>query len=541
MILTSEQTIEAHAQSGIWGRITLDALFRRAAASHPDRVALVDAPDRAEWTGGTPRKLTYAEADEEISRLAGFYAAVGLSLDHVIGLHTPNTVDAVIAFLAALRCGLVVTPLPQHWRQRDVLSALSRAGAKALVAADRIEPRRIAEDARAAAAELFSLRFVFGLGKEVPDGLIDIASVLAELDAESMPPPAVRRERNPADHVATLTWTRSTSGEPLPVARSHNHWIAAGFMAFLESSLQDGADLVIPYALTGMAGIGAGLMPWLMSAGTLHLHHPRALGNLAAHANHVEADYILCPGALVPAVERRLDAPECRVLAVWNTWSPAATPLRTNRTVIDLHVADEFAMIARQRGGSALPTSIPLGVSGAPSSVRHGPALVEIALDEEAAPPTLKVRGAMVADSAWPASKVRIPTDKAGFVDTLLAVRQSDTGLAGIGLPGSSAPGSGPLAVLDALYSSFTGVTEAAAFLVGDGILGARLYAALVPQPGAMLDTEAFFAYLDAQGVSLSEVPYRILSLPALPRLENGKINRDALAVRIDRLRAAVA
>lgn len=541
MILTPEETIDTHTKSGIWGRVTLDALFRRTAANHPDRLALADAPDRADWAGGTPRRLTYAEADNEISRLAGFFAAVGLTTDHVIGLHAPNTTDTAITLLAAMRAGLVAAMLPLHWRRRDVLQALSRAGAKALVAGDRAEPRQLAEEARDTAAELFSLRFVFGLGKDVPDGLIEISSVLAETSAEEMPPPTIRRDRNPANHVATLSWTRSTSGEPLPIARSHNHWIAAGFMPFLESGLQDAARIVVPYSLSSMVGIGAGFVPWIMSGGTMHLHHPMALRGLAGHVNAVDADYVLCPGSLVQGLERRLNAENCRIVSVWSPSSPSPEPMLTNRALVDLHVADEFAMIARQRGASALPLPLVAGSIGAPSTIRHAPALVELAIDEEADPNTLKVRGPMVADSAWPASKVRIPTDKAGFVDTLIPVRRTENGIAGLGKPGQSAPGIGPLATLDALYSAFAGVREAAAFLVEDGILGARLYGALVPQPGMLLDTEAFFAYLDAEGVSLAEIPYRVLSLQSLPRLENGQINRDALTARVQQLVAAVA
>ncbi len=541
MILTPEQTIDTHTKSGVWGRVTLDALFRRTVANHPDRLALADAPDRSEWTGGNARQLTYAEADSEISRLAGFFAAVGLSVDNVIGLHAPNTTDAVITLLAAIRAGLVAAVLPLHWRRKDVLQALTRAGAKALVAGDRAEPRLLAEEARDTAADLFSLRFVFGLGKDVPDGLIDIASILAETNEADMPPPSIKREKNPADHVATLSWTRSTSGEPLPVARSHNHWIAAGFMPFLESNLSDAARIVVPYSLSSMVGIGAGLVPWIMSGGTMHLHHPMALRSLAAHANAVDADYVLCPGSLVPAFERKLTAESCRIVSVWNGSSPLPELMSTNRALIDLHVADEFAMIARQRGASALPVPIAPGLIGAPSTIRHAPALVEVSIDEDAAPNTLKVRGPMVANSAWPASKVRIPSDKAGYVDTLLPVRRTENGITGLGTPGQSAPGIGPLAGLDALYSSFPGVQEAAAFLVEDGILGARLYSALVPQPGMLLDTEAFFAYLDAEGVSLAEIPHRVLSLQSLPRLEAGQINRDALTARVQKLVAAVA
>src|SRR5690606_26158441 len=107
---------------------------------------------------------------------------------------------------------------------------------------------------------------------------------------------------------------------------------------------------------------------------------------------------------------------------------------------VDLHVADEFAMVARARGGRALPALIPTGPVGAPTTIAQAPALVEIAIDDEASPNTLKVRGPMVADSAWPACNVRIPTDKAGYIDTLLPVRRNESGIIGFGIPGAGAP-----------------------------------------------------------------------------------------------------
>ncbi|WP_430512287.1 AMP-binding protein [Pannonibacter phragmitetus] len=131
MITTPADSIERNRLSAFWGRVTLDEIFRKTAAANPDRLALVDAPDRSSWTGGEARQLTYAEAEREIQKLAAFYAAVGLSTDHVIGIQAPNTVDTVIAFLAALRAGLIVSPLPLHWRQRTSSKHSTASGPRA--------------------------------------------------------------------------------------------------------------------------------------------------------------------------------------------------------------------------------------------------------------------------------------------------------------------------------------------------------------------------------------------------------------------------
>ena len=125
-----------------------------------------------------------------------------------------------------------------------------------------------------------------------------------------------------------------------------------------------------------------------------------------------------------------------------------------------------------------------------------------------------------------------MPTDKAGFVDTLLPLRQTENGITGFGIPGQMAPGVGSLPTLDALYAAFPGIREAAAFLVEDGILGARLYAAMVPQKGLLFDVEGFYAYLEAEHAGLAEMPHRVLPVAALPRNAAGKVDREALATR---------
>src|SRR5262245_60081205 len=63
---TEAPVILADPQStlpGIGGRATLDELFQRAAARQPDALALIDPPNRAAFTDGAPRQLSYAEAD----------------------------------------------------------------------------------------------------------------------------------------------------------------------------------------------------------------------------------------------------------------------------------------------------------------------------------------------------------------------------------------------------------------------------------------------------------------------------------------------
>ena len=91
------------------------------------------------------------------------------------------------------------------------------------------------------------------------------------------------------------------------------------------------------------------------------------------------------------------------------------------------------------------------------------------------------------------------------------------------------------------MFSAYPEVSEAAAFLVEDPTLGARLYAALVAKPGSAPDGKAFFAYLDTERVDLAKIPTRVLMLSALPRNEDGSVDRVRLALRVQRLAQQVA
>jgi len=543
MKASNESLSKEYHESGAWSDVPLDELFRRTASKHPDRLALVDAPDRTTWTGGAPRKLTYAEADEEIDRLAAFYATVGLSADHVIGVQAPNTVDTVTAILAALRADLIVSPLPLHWRQKNVLEALNSISAKGFIAADRVETRDVGVAAREVAGDLFSLRFVFGLGKDVPDGLIELGPMLAEMGSELSFTP--RERPDAADHTATICWSRSGE-ENVPVTRCHNHWVSAAQMIVNEAHVKDGSGLVLPYSLSGLTGLGGGLVPWLLTGSTLHLHHPTSLANLAAHANEVDADVVMTPGPLAQSLDRKLTNTKTSVLAAWNIAAPHPTTFVARRRLVDLHIADEFALVAKARGPSAKMKATALGKHSGPNGCESGPALLEIAVTDEVdmQVPTLLVKGPMVPEIGWHTingDQRRVRWEGTGFLNTNIKVELTDDGISGFGIPGQYALGTGNLETIDVIYADYPEIKEAAAFIVEDPVLGARMYAALVPTAGHVPDAAAFFAYLDAEGVDLAKIPHRVLILQSLPRNSDGTICRERLTLRTQRLPAAVA
>jgi non-ribosomal peptide synthetase component E (peptide arylation enzyme) len=182
---------------------TLDDLFRRAGVRHPHTLALADPLKRDAFAEGVPRQLNFAQADRAISSCAARLRGLGLQTDSIVAMHLPNTVESIITFLGVLRAGMIAVPLPLLWRKAEIVSALGRVGAKAIVTCSRIGTDEQAEIAMQSAAELFSVRHVCGFGHGLPDGLVSLDDIFSSDGVLAVPP---RMVRIPASQQSPSIW-----------------------------------------------------------------------------------------------------------------------------------------------------------------------------------------------------------------------------------------------------------------------------------------------------------------------------------------------
>ena len=162
---------------------TLNTLFQRILARKPDAIALADPLNKPKITGQPPRRLTYAQADRAISALAAHFIDAGLPTHSVIAVQLPNTIEFMLTVLAAHRAGLVVALFPQLWRQAELVAALNRTSARAIVTMSKIDGVSHADLAMNAAAEAFSIRHVCGFGADLPEGMASLDQALARPSA----------------------------------------------------------------------------------------------------------------------------------------------------------------------------------------------------------------------------------------------------------------------------------------------------------------------------------------------------------------------
>ena len=496
---TGATSLEPHAQ----GRITLDELFRRAAARRPGAIALADAPNRQAFTDGQPLRLSYAEADRMVSAIAGRLRRMGLPIDAIVGIQMPNTVEHVLTFLGVLRAGLIAAPLPLLWRRADAVTALARVGAKALIACGQVGGFELCRLATHVAAEVFSIRYVCGFGNRLPDGVVAFDDLFTAAKFDPVPP--LDRDSNAAAHLAVATFEVGEDG-PVPVARRHLELLAGGLCALFESRIEQDAGVLSAIAPASFAGICLTLVPWLLTGGTLALHHPFDAEVFARQRRDERAATLILPaGVAFRLAETGLFAREgpTTVLAAWHgperLAAGAEWPER-DAVLVDVPIFGEAGFVAARRGLGGRPVALPLGQVVAPRAAAGAVTVVELAATDTG---TLALRGPMVPRHVFPPGIERsdqphfeIASD--GFVDSGSPCRVDplSKSLVITGPPSGIVNVGGYRFPLCALMATIGRIDAAAALAaLPDALTGQRLV-------GTATDLEAMAAALRALGVN---------------------------------------
>ena len=404
---------------------TLDGLFRRILARKPDATALLDPPNKPRITGQAPKRLSFAEADRAVSALAAHFIEAGLPNNSVIAVQLPNTVEFILTVLAAHRAGLIVALLPLLWRQAELTVALNRVGARAIVTSAKIDGIDHADFAMNAAAEAFSIRHVCGFGDELPEGMASLDLALAE------PSATTRTVVQDGRKAAMISFDVTAEGFR-PVPRTHLSLIAGGLALSLESDLPRGATLMSAFAPSSFAGLVSSLVIWLLTGGTLALHHLFDDEVLEQQINEHSCDSLIAPAGLalrLGEIDMPSRLPSLRnVLALWRAPEQvASSPLWSSTghaTLTDVYLFGEAGLFSARRTADGAPAPIMPGPQNAPRDVPGSSISGEISLTPKG---TLALRGPMVTPAAYapppPPADSLVTQPPQDFVDTEYAAR----------------------------------------------------------------------------------------------------------------------
>src|SRR5713101_864878 len=275
-----------------------------------------------------------------------------------------------------------------------------------------------------AAAESFSIRHVGGFGNDLPEGMASLDLALA---AQSETTRAITQDGRRA---AIISFDVTIDGFRA-VPRTHLNLIAGGLALSLESNLPQGATVMSALAPSSFAGLTSSLVIWLLSGGTLALHHPFDSDVLEQQINEHSCDTLIAPAPLALRLAE-MDMPSrlpslCHVMALWRAPEQVAssspwTPPRA--TLTDVYLFGEAGLFGARRTAEGAPAPILPGPHSAPREVPGSSIAGEILLTPRG---TLGLRGPMVTPAAYapapPPSDSLVAQPPRDFVDTDFAAR----------------------------------------------------------------------------------------------------------------------
>lgn len=552
MRTTPPDLIARFHAAGWWGEATLYDLFAANAARAPERLAVIDPPNRPELVGGAALRLSYAALDARVRQLAVRLLQQGLTRGDIVIAQLPNIAEYVILYLAAARLGLVLSPVPMQYRGHELghIVALAEPAAFITVAGFR------GADYASLALQLMSGRgpvLLLG-GGEAPGAVTLAAGDGADGDLATAAPPA-------ADDTFTICWTSGTEGVPKGVPRSHNHWVAIGWAHFDGARLRDGDRLLNPFPLVNMGAIGGCFLSWLRAAGTLILHHPLDLAVYLRQIAVERADYAIAPPAVLNMLlqnEALLAGADLSSLRCIGSGSAplAAWMIEGYRARFGIDVLNIFGS---NEGVSLIsgPAEIPdpalraryfprFGRTDIPWPARTAAMLETRLIDLDSGaeiiaagrPGELQIRGPGVFDGYFrsPELTARAFTADGWFrTGDLFRIAGEPGDLRYYEFVGRAKQqivrGGFKISPeeLDELLAGHPDIAEAAVIGVPDRVLGERVCAMVVPKPGRGLSLDDLRRYFEERGVAVFKWPERLQLLAQLPRNPMGKVVREEL------------
>ena len=497
----------------------VDDAFRRSVADHAARPALV-------FEG---RRLSYGELDGVVDTLAANLAGVcGVASGDRVGIYSGNCLEVAFTVLACARLGAISVPLGHRLQTPEIEYMLGQAGVSVLMVEAALAPRLPGRAALPGLAHIFAW-----------EGEAEGCAPFALLLAPAPPPPRLALDE---EQVAVILFTSGTTGRPKGATLTHLNIVHTVMHYRLCMELVPGDSTLLAVPITHVTGLVAQLLTMIACAGTVVMMREfkarAALELIAAegvsHAVMVPAMYKLM---LMDEAFDRLDTSSLRVGGFGGAPMPEATIDELARRAPHLTLRNAYGATETTSPTTLLPL-------GKVATHKHTvgmpvPCAEVMVVGEDGREVAVGETG-----EVWIAGPHVVP----GYWNDAVATAAEFTG--GFWHSGDIGrmTGDGYLEILDRTkdminrggYKVFSaevenvlaqhpGVVECAVVARPDPVLGERVHAFVVGEPGV----SAALAELCADRLADYKGPESFTEVAgALPRNANGKILKSELRRR---------
>jgi long-chain acyl-CoA synthetase len=455
------------------------AMLRATVERDGSREALVE-------TGGGPR-LTYDELWNRASRVAGGLRAAGVAPGDRVAIRLGNGVDWVVAFFGTMFAGAIVVPVNTRFAEEEVAYVVSDSGAAVVIAP----------------------------GDPLPDG-----------------EPFVHTDASP-DTPAAIFYTSGTTGFPKGAITTHANFLSNCETCRRVLGLEHGTGLrtLVSVPLFHVTGCNSQLLVAVYLCGSTVIMPQFEVGGFLAAIGQERIDVL----TTVPAVYwlainqpafAAADVSSVRMLSYGG--APIAPELvsRIMKAFPAARVGNGFGLTET----SSVTSYLPHEYARYADSVGFAAPVCDVRVDApgDDGVGELLVRGPNVVAGYWNKPEATAEAFVDGWLHTGDLARIDDNGLIYIVDRAKDMINRGGENVycveVENALAGAPGVFEAVVVGVPDEVMGEKVGAVLVPQPGGSIDVPAVLAYLRERIADFKVPQYVAVRTEALPRNPGGKL-----------------
>ena len=264
MILASEEKIKLYQDLGYWSNKTFLDLFKENVSSNPERIALIDPPNKQELVGLDPERIKYQQLSDNIDSLATALQKLGVVKDDIVMVQLPNIWELSLVYMAITRAGAIFAPMPMQWRESEFEYINGLTEAKIFISLKDFKGFDHLGMAKTLQNNLPHLQHFLDLS--------DIKKMALETEADVRALDDIPFDGN---DIFTLCWSSGTESNPKGCPMSHNNWFFQGDVMQKAFGIGGKAETILCCApMVNMTGVGVGFILWLLSGGTIVFHHP---------------------------------------------------------------------------------------------------------------------------------------------------------------------------------------------------------------------------------------------------------------------------
>ncbi|MCX7816407.1 MAG: acyl--CoA ligase [Syntrophales bacterium] len=545
MILAPKEKIKEWTEKGVWGNKTLIDCFKENVAKAPDKICLVDPPNKETLVGLKPERLTYKELDRAVDATGEALLSKGIGKDDIVVVQLPNTWELAMLYLAITRAGALISPLPMQWRQTEINHVLRTTEAKAFITVEtfnNFSHKKMIEELKPNFSNLKEILTLEEI-REMSKG-----DVTGKLDKVPLDP----------NDIFTLCWSSGTEAEPKGCPLSHNNWIFQASFCYETAPIKPGDNVITAGPLVNMASVGTVFIEWLIGGGKFCLHHPFDGPTFVMQLMTEEINYTLLVPAIVNALLKhpkvdQFDLKKMRAITIG-----AAPPSLWSVQELRRRWGIEFANIWGQNEGTANvagPYDIPdleMRLDHFPHYGKKGSKWENISplrkhihmkildpvtkkeLTEEGAVGELWYKGPNVIPCYFRRPDLTEKSfDKDGFFNTGDLFQIKDNDCVGFFDRAKDIIIRGGFNIsaqeVENMILAYPKVLDAAAVAMPDEMLGEKVCVYVVPKPGEQLTLEEIKTFMKEKGIAAYKIPERLEIITAIPRNPVGKILKGVL------------